>query len=146
MTKTELFTYYRENKNSMDEITLIGQTSRITYIFRHYTEMYTGESKWVRIADGTLYNTESLLKCFEKPFESKAFEGLKVGDIIVSVTAGDFKSYYKKIDEDVFIECDNEGNIKSCRYLQGFKHRITFIFNSEEIIELSDMVERGKGV
>lgn len=137
MTEIELIKYYRENRNKMDEITLTGVTSRIDYRFRHYTELFTGEDKWVRISDGSLYNTEGLLKCFIKPFEFKAFEGLKVGDVILTVNSEHETEYFKKIDNDAFIECDEKGHIEITEYLKRY-----FLYTTEEITEEADIVKK----
>lgn len=142
MTKDELLTYYRENKNINDEITLLGSFTGCKYKFRHYMAYYTKKDYWLHPINGLLYDTSDLLSGYEIPKNEELFNSLKVGDIIVVNPVRDNKLYYKKIDNDVFIECDNAGHINSCKYVGNSTHRIKFIYDSEEILKLYDSIEK----
>lgn len=59
--------YYKNNRNTQNEIKLIGRNSGYIYNFRHYSEFGTNDDKWLNDTTGTLLNTAHLLKYYEIP-------------------------------------------------------------------------------
>ena len=64
MTLTDLHNYYLETKNICNEIVLIHKRSNEKYTFRHYTEIFTGESRWLKIDNGYLYKDKDLINLY----------------------------------------------------------------------------------
>lgn len=142
MTKKELLTYYRENKNITDEIVLVGKFTGIEKIFRKYIEVFTGDDKWLAIKEGVMFNTEDLLSSYRIPNTFDVFSVLKIGDTIQTISKGGSLVYYKKIDSDAFIECDKNGHIDVNRLpLKSY-----YLYSHEEIITLSECYEKNEGV
>lgn len=77
MTETELIEYYKENKNSANEISLIGKNSNLKFIFRHYIEYFTGKDKWLRIDEGVIFSTESLILFYDVGFQWRKFSDIE---------------------------------------------------------------------
>lgn len=135
MTKEELLTYYRANKNLNNEITLKGKVTGLEYKFRHYQEYFTGKDYWVHLQNGLLFDTIGVLEKYVLPKHytdeehEKLLKSLKVGDIIVVKYCDDIKLYSKKVDDDCFIACDN-----ACHISKGVLDKV-FIYKIKDIIK-----------
>lgn len=141
MTKEELLAYYRENKNINDEITLSGRVTGCKYKFRHYTAYFTKKDYWLHLVNGLLYDTPAILGRYEIPEENdELFNSLKVGDIIAPAYWEDIEVYFKKVDDDCFIGCDESGHISSDPLDKTFIYK-SKLFKSATIKDLKKVTE-----
>ena len=139
MTETELLEYYKTTKNSCDEIKLMSKGGQIAYIFRHYTEYYTNKDYWLSLKTGTLFDYKSLSVFYEIPNSYNIFKSLKLGDVILALSKGcDAPFYFKKIDDDAFIECEIDGKIET----RVFPPKDYDIMDSEEITSFLNVVKK----
>lgn len=140
MTEKELLNYYKRTKTPQDEITLIGGNTGIRYIFRHYREHITLKDKWLHPITDEIYDTSTLIQYYDIPNSYNIFLSLEIGDIIKTLNKHDSVFYYKKIDDDAFIQCDSDGHfdINKEPYI-GY-----FLYDHKEIIEFSSCYEKYK--
>ena len=109
----DLLDYYKENRNEYDEIDLIAKQLKIIRTFRKYIEVFTGNDLWACTSTGAIYTSKQVIEHYEIPeYDTKThYRKLKDVSIVQSENYKGTKSYYKKIDNELFVNCDIKGRI-----------------------------------
>ena len=133
----DLIEYYKKERNEYNEIVLISKTVDRKYTFRRYTEMFTGRFLWANVTEGVsegyIFTTDQILKYFDLPVVNiyGKYRELKTGTIIQVKNKTGIVEYYKKTDNDTFIECNVNGYIK-----EPERYTLNGIFETFETVKV----------